>query len=145
MKLMPVFFAKSSDKQNFPNNEQLHNDLFHSMQKTKTNFGRELGRLSDIYKLLYCEKISSTEKEKGSCLIQFKGEIELQDTIYNYGNYGYKTYFMTSTLGQINYKGALKKGTIIPIAGKAEYKLTENGWEYGEHSVKLESDIVPTF
>ncbi|GBE04197.1 hypothetical protein BMS3Abin09_01129 [bacterium BMS3Abin09] len=145
MKFVPVFFPRFSGKQNFPDIEQLHNDLFHSMQKVITNYSREHEKLSDLYKMLNCEMISAIETRKGSFQIQFKGVVELQDTIYYYGNYGYRSYFMTNKIGQINFKKELKKGTVVPITGIAEYTLTKNNWHYVRHSVKLESTIAPSF
>ena len=139
MKFVPVFFSKFSGKQNFPDIEQLHNDLFHSMQKTITNYSSANEKLSGLYKLLNCEMVCADKTGKGSYQIQFKGMIELQDTIYYYGNYGYRSYFMTSKIGQSNFKKEVKKGTVVPITGIAEYALTENGWNYIRHSVKLES------
>ena len=139
------FLAGCASKHDLPDVGQLYNDLFHSIQKTRVNYDTGQKRLSDIYKLLKCEEIQSIEKLKGSYLIQFKGGIEVLDTIYNYGNYGYRTEYQLNKMGFISYKGKVEKGTVVPFTGKAEYALTQTGWKYKRHSVKLGSAIAPTF
>lgn len=142
---IPLFLAGCSCDHALPNIEQLYKDLGNSIQRTNVNYGNAQGKLSDIYKLLTCEEIQGIEKQKGSYQIQFKGGIELLDTIYNYGNYGFRTAYQPGKMGFISYKGKVAKGTVVPFTGNAEYALTKNGWEFIRYTVKLGSAIAPSF
>ena len=137
--------AGCSNRYDLPGVEQLYKDLVHSIQRTSVDYGKGQKKLSDIYKLLKCEDIQTIEKLKDSYQIQFKGGIELLDTIYNYGTHGYRAEYKSTKLGFISYKGKVEKGTVLPFTGKAEYALTDNGWKFIRHTVKLGSAIAPSF
>jgi hypothetical protein len=141
----PLLFLRVSDNPNLPDIEQLYKDLIRSMYRIRTNYGRGINRMSDLYKLLKCEKIFAAEKGRGCYQIQFKGRIELLNTLYYYGRHGYRTYYLTNKHGLNSYRGKIKKGTVVPISGKAEYRLTRDGWKYEGHSVILESALAPRF
>ena len=89
--------------------------------------------------------MADLEKGVRSRRIQFKGDVELLETVYNYGRYGYRTYLLSSKMGFIACRGKIDKGTVISFNGSVDYELTEKGWRQNGYSVSMESEHAPEF
>ncbi len=128
-----------------PGVDELTDELFYLIQKKTVDYGRGQQRLSDIYKLLRFEKMGDLEKGKRSRRIKFTGDIELRETVYNYGRYGYRTHMLSSKLGFLSCKGKVDKGTVISFNGSVDYELTKKGWRQNGYAVSMDSEHVPEF
>lgn len=131
---------------NFPDIDRLSEDLHNLMQKTTVNYGGGPQKISEFYKLLRFEKTSGLQKRKGIYHIEFEGDVELLETVYDYGvAYGYRIYPVPGKFGIISYNGKFNKGKVLFFTGSAYYRLTEDGWRYDGHSITMESRRAPVF
>ena len=143
--LFAALLIGCSGKPNFPDIDRLSKDLLSLIQKTTVNYGGGPQKLSDFYKLLRFEKTNGLQKRKGFYHIEFEGGVELLETVYNYGAYGYRTYRVPGKFDIISYNGKFNKGTVLFFTGSADYRLTEAGWRYDGHSISMESRRAPAF
>ncbi len=132
-----------TSKPDLPDIDKLAREFLSIMQNTTVNFGKSPQKLTDYYKLLRFEKTNGSEVGAGGYRIEFQGEVELIETIYNYGRYGHKRYFLPTKMGFIAYKGKVDKGTVIEFTGSADYELTERGWSNEKHAVVIKSKLAP--
>ncbi len=140
--LFTLVLSGCTSKSTYPDVNNLADDMVSLMQKTNVDFGKNQQKLSDYYKLISFEGTNRTEVGERIYRIEFKGEVELIETIYNYGKNGYRRYFMPSRLRGAVQKGQVNKGTVIVFTGSADYELTENGWSNEKKSLLIKSRLA---
>ncbi len=141
--LSAVMVSGCASKPDLPDVDKLAGDFLFLMKNTTVNFGKSPQKLTDYYKLVRFEKTKGAEVGAGEYRIEFQGEVELTETIYNYGSYGHKRYFLPTKMGLFAYKGKVDKGTVIAFTGSADYELTERGWSNEKHAVVIKSKLAP--
>ncbi len=138
-----LIFNGCTSKPDIPDVDKLARDFLSIMHNTTVNFGKTPQKLTDYYKLLSFERTNGAEVGTVGYRIEFKGEVELIETIYDYGRYGHRRYFLPTKMGFIAYKGKVDKGTVISFTGSADYELTERGWSNERHAVVIKSKLAP--
>ncbi len=140
-----IALSSCTSTPDLPGVDELADDMSYLIRKTKVDYGKGPQNLSDYYRILRFERTGDLEKGKLSRSIQYRGYIELLETVYDYGRYGHRAYLLSSKLGFLACKGKIKKGTVVSFTGTTDYELTDDGWKQASYSVSMESELAPVF